>query len=546
MPVRESSVYQLLGQAIGPAPRRAQPTHLVSIVPSGLDYDVAYEILVLVSLDRLAQAHISTVLNAISTLTSARACSLLRARRLDLPYELAAKCSTVPTAPGTYHIRSVILTPGGMLVRPAERSPGNRVLRDAFQSLTAWAVLTDPGKYLLRVTFRDSTGKLTDKGLPTARRVMEEGLTLAGHRFVFFTYTDRQLQATSAWFVSTEAPLTAAAILRELGEFNRIGSPGMYAARVRQCFSETLPGYYGEYEWRRQADVVSESGLCFTDGAGTISKQLLRTIASYLKLDRVPAALQIRVGGAKGVVVEDPSLEGMVLCTRPSMHKFESTASTIEVCLGGWSTFKSGNLNRQLITLLSSRGVPDDAFWSLHACMVALLQHLLDASKPEQPSNAMQKTLAACQWLQPTGCMLDMLRGGVDPKADRLLADMLHQLYASYWERIKDRGRIKIHESCLLMGVPTTAPSALQYGEVYLWPDSPHDHSRFPSPITGDVIVAKNPAMHPGDILVLKAVDKPELRHLRNVLVFPVEGPRPHASETSGGDLDGDEVCRDA
>ena len=121
MPVRESSVYQLLGQAIGPTPRRAQPTHLVSIVPDGLDYDIAYEILVLVSLGRLAKAHISTVLNAISTLTSARACSLLRARRLDLPYELAA--STVPTAPGTYSIRSVVLTPGGTLVRPAERSP---------------------------------------------------------------------------------------------------------------------------------------------------------------------------------------------------------------------------------------------------------------------------------------------------------------------------------------------------------------------------------------------------------------------------------------
>lgn len=40
--------------------------------------------------------------------------------------------------------------------------------------------------------------------------------------------------------------------------------------------------------------------------------------------------------------------------------------------------------------------------------------------------------------------------------------------------------------------------------------------------------------------IALQAVDKLELRHLVNCLVFPQLGMRSHANETSGGDLDGE------
>lgn len=47
----------------------------------------------------------------------------------------------------------------------------------------------------------------------------------------------------------------------------------------------------------------------------------------------------------------------------------------------------------------------------------------------------------------------------------------------------------------------------------------------------------RNPCYHCGDLRVLKAVDVPELHHLKDCIVFPVQGHRPHADEMAGGEL---------
>lgn len=63
--------------------------------------------------------------------------------------------------------------------------------------------------------------------------------------------------------------------------------------------------------------------------------------------------------------------------------------------------------------------------------------------------------------------------------------------------------------------------------------------------ITGDVLITKNPCGHKGDIRQAKAIgtDHPaydKLKHLVNVIVFPLKGDRPLQNCMSGGDLDGD------
>jgi hypothetical protein len=45
--------------------------------------------------------------------------------------------------------------------------------------------------------------------------------------------------------------------------------------------------------------------------------------------------------------------------------------------------------------------------------------------------------------------------------------------------------------------------------------------------IEGNAIVTRNPCTHPGDVRLLKCVDRPELRYLFNVVVFSAKGERP-------------------
>ena len=52
--------------------------------------------------------------------------------------------------------------------------------------------------------------------------------------------------------------------------------------------------------------------------------------------------------------------------------------------------------------------------------------------------------------------------------------------------------------------------------------------------IEGTVVVTRSPCLHPGDVRALKAVNKSELSHLENVIVFSQKGDRPVPDKMSG------------
>ena len=61
--------------------------------------------------------------------------------------------------------------------------------------------------------------------------------------------------------------------------------------------------------------------------------------------------------------------------------------------------------------------------------------------------------------------------------------------------------------------------------------------------MTGNVVITRCPALHPGDIQCVTAVDVPvdsPLLALHNMVVFSSHGTRDLPSQLSGGDLDGD------
>jgi hypothetical protein len=81
-------------------------------------------------------------------------------------------------------------------------------------------------------------------------------------------------------------------------------------------------------------------------------------------MDYVPSAIQFRFGGVKGVLTLDPRLESGIRL-RKSQIKYESQHNILEVIGSNYSRYQPAFLNKQLVTILSTRGVPDEKFFEL-------------------------------------------------------------------------------------------------------------------------------------------------------------------------------------
>ncbi|KAF2843355.1 RdRP-domain-containing protein [Patellaria atrata CBS 101060] len=109
-------------------------------------------------------------------------------------------------------------------------------------------------------------------------------------------------------------------------------------------------------------------------------------------------------------------------------------------------------------------------------------------------------------------------------------------------KRDEQRSRILIMESRLLLGI-CDPRGILRQGECYVRVTMDVDGQ--PQTLkNAEVLVTRNPCLHPGDLQKFKTVHYPELSHLVDCIVFPTQGKRPSADMMSGGDLDGDK-CKE-
>ncbi|KAJ4732920.1 RNA-dependent RNA polymerase [Rhynchospora pubera] len=468
----------------------------------------------------------------------------------------------------TVQVRRLLITPTKAFCLPPETELSNRVLRkykaisdrflrvtfmdEGMQQLNSFALNYSVAPIVREITCQTFQQKTTI--YKRVKTILTDGFYLCGRRYSFLAFSSNQLRDRSAWFFAEDKDTTVKEIRSWMGRFSN-RNVAKCAARMGQCFSSTyatvsVPSDQVDPDY---PDVENDKYV-FSDGIGMITPDLAMEVAQQLQLmDNPPSAYQIRYAGFKGVVAVWPEAplastgtrsNQKRLFLRSSMNKFESEHTTLEVV--SWTRYQPGFLNRQIVTLLSALGVPDEVFDCMQDSMVCKLDRIL-----VDPDAAFDVLTSSCAEHGNTAAL--MLSAGFRPQAEPHLRAMLSCIRSTQLRDLLSKARIFVPKGRWLMGcldelglleqgqcfIQASHPSLercfVKHGKQFL--DQKGNNRKV---VVGTVAIAKNPCLHPGDVRILEAVDVPGLRHLVDCLVFPQKGERPHPNEASGSDLDGD------
>ncbi|CAL5003334.1 unnamed protein product [Urochloa decumbens] len=455
----------------------------------------------------------------------------------------------------------LVITPTRAYCMPPQLERSNRVIRhyrhvaDRFLRVT----FMDEGMQRLNTSamnfwaaqiVKDVMPELLQQKTTIYRRVqtiLTDGFYMCGRKYSFLAFSSNQLRNRSAWFFAEDGNTTAASIREWMGQFPS-KNVAKHTARMGLCFTSSFPTVTIQPDEMEFLEDVNYNGYNFSDGIGMITPKLALEVAKMLPLtdSYVPSAFQIRFAGFKGVVAVWPGEdeEARWLSLRPSMKKFDSAHSVFEVV--SWTKLQPAFLNRQIITLLSTLGVPDSVFRQMQNAMLHNLDRILTHSDV-----AYEVVKTCCPERGSTAGL--MLSAGFDPEDEPHLRAMLLAIRSSQMQGLLEKQWIFVPKGRWLVGCLDEF-GILEQGQCFIRASTPSLHKRFvrhagsifssasknAEIIVGTIVMAKNPCLHPGDVRILEAVDIPELHHLVDCLVFPKKGERPHSNEASGSDLDGD------
>lgn len=431
-------------------------------------------------------------------------------------------------------LRKVIITPSHMYIQPPSLETTNRVVRHYKQHTDRF----------LRVQFMDENlsrvGAAQDRLIKEVIydhifEVLKKGIMIGTTRYKFLAFSSSQLREQGCWFFAPTPDLTTDMIRDWMGVFSHEKVVAKHAVRMGQCFSSTRPVcILQEHEVTQIPDVV-HNGYTFSDGVGKISPGLAEEVAMQMELRTVPSAFQFRLGGAKGVLTVDKSLsEGPVkVQLRPSQIKFQSKHLILEVIRT--STYIHGYLNRQIITLLSALGVKDEVFMGFMDDMLLDIDRIF-----QRPEEAVRVLLGNVDQAGTVHAMVPIIQAGFMERKDPYITNLLNLFRISILKDLKKKAKIIVPNGAYLLGVMDET-NTLEEGEVFIQIYDNNGTNIHKEVITGEVVVFRNPCFHPGDVRVVKAVDRPNLHHLLDVVVFSAKGFRDIPSMCSGGDLDGDD-----
>ena len=344
-------------------------------------------------------------------------------------------------------------------------------------------------------------------------------------------------------------------------------------SRIQLGLSKTVPALTFEQEQiiHHPEDILSPIGKVMNDGIGRMSRSVARKIRDILGLTDIPSAIQGRMGSAKGMWLMDVADSGDTdwIETYPSQRKWNCNWAdpyhrTLEVRSVS-SELKSAGLNLQFLPVLEAQA-KDKAL--MRKAIGARLENDLKQQFESQKS-ALDRPLLFRQWISESWSgrpervkhghvpflgglpenkaevLSFLLNSGFDPKKQKYVQDLAWELQKQRCEILKTKLNIKVGRSAYIYMV-IDFWDVLEEGEVHLGfsskfrAESEQEDASYTLLADCDVLVARSPAHFVSDVQKVRAVFKPELHALKDVIVFSAKGNVPLADKLSGGDYDGD------
>lgn len=201
-------------------------------------------------------------------------------------------------------INHATVTPTKVWIEGPMIEPSNRILRQYRQHIDRFLRVTFGEENFEPLWTRRGTNELLEKRV---RRVLDDGIVIAGRKHEFLAFGSSQLKDHSCWFFASFDGCTASQIRDGMGDLSKIKSPALYGARMGQCFTATTGTIdIPESQVVRIDDIEVErmgKKYCFTDGIGKISVSLAKRAIDMAKLrvseNDLPSVYQMRYGGCK-------------------------------------------------------------------------------------------------------------------------------------------------------------------------------------------------------------------------------------------------------
>ncbi|KFY38800.1 hypothetical protein V494_04194 [Pseudogymnoascus sp. VKM F-4513 (FW-928)] len=187
-------------------------------------------------------------------------------------------------------IHKITVTPAGIYLFGPEPEQNNRILRK----------YPKHHNYFLRVQFCDENGDQVQYNPGVSndtifygrfKKILDEGIPIAGRQFSFLGFSHSSLRAQSCWFMSpffhNGSLLLDRMLIEGLGDFSNIRCPAKCAARIGQAFAETPTAITLKPGVAKVMNDVERNGRVFSDGVGTVSMSVIKQI-----WDSLPRASQ--------------------------------------------------------------------------------------------------------------------------------------------------------------------------------------------------------------------------------------------------------------